>query len=66
MNMVPMSSNNIVRNVVVGGIGFSGHQSASPPTSATSGTSVTKISCPTKPKAEFLPPASGPSPSYVR
>jgi hypothetical protein len=66
MNMVPMSSNNIVRNVVVGGIGFSGHQSATPPTSTTSGTNITKISSLTKPKAEFLPPASGPSPSYVR
>jgi hypothetical protein len=65
MNLVPMSSNNIVRNVVVGGIGFSGHQSASSPTS-TSGTNVTKISSLTKPKAEFLPPSSGPSPSYVR
>jgi hypothetical protein len=66
MNLVPMSSNNIVRNVVVGGIGFSGHQSASPPSCTTSGTSVTKISSLTKPKAEFLPPSSGPSPSYVR
>jgi hypothetical protein len=66
MNLVPMSSNNIVRNVVVGGIGFSGHQSVSSPTSTTSATSVTKISSLTKPKAEFLPPLSGPSPSYVR
>lgn len=66
MSLVPMSSNNIVRNVVVGGIGFSGHQPASPPTSTTSVTSVTKTSSPTKPKAEFLPPSSGPSPSYVR
>jgi hypothetical protein len=66
ISLVPMSSNNIVRNVVVGGIGFSGHQPASPPTSTTSVTSVTKTSSPTKPKAEFLPPSSGPSPSYVR
>lgn len=66
MGLVPMSSNNIVRNVVVGGIGFSGHQPASPPTSTTSATIATKTSSPTKPKAEFLPPSSGPSPSYVR
>jgi hypothetical protein len=66
MSLVPMGSNNIVRNVVVGGIAFSGHQPASPPTSTTSGASVTKISSSTKPKAEFLPPSSGPSPSYVR
>ncbi|XP_069704181.1 zinc finger protein 40 isoform X2 [Periplaneta americana] len=64
MNLVPMSSNNIVRNVVVGGIGFSGHQPSSPP-SSTSGTGINKSSSPTKPKAEFLPPSSGPSPSYV-
>jgi hypothetical protein len=66
MSLVPMGSNNIVRNVVVGGIAFSGHRPASPPTSTTSGANVTKISSPTKPKAEFLPPSSGPSPSYVR
>jgi hypothetical protein len=66
MSLVPMGSNNVVRNVVVGGIAFSGHQPASPPTSTTSGANVTKISSPTKPKAEFLPPSSGPSPSYVR
>jgi hypothetical protein len=66
MGLVPVGSNNIVRNVVVGGFAFSGHQPASPPTSSTSGPSVTKTSSPTKPKAEFLPPSSGPSPSYVR
>lgn len=66
MSLVPMGSNNIVRNVVVGGYSFSGHQPASPPTSSTSGASVTKTSSPAKPKAEFLPPSSGPSPSYVR
>ncbi|XP_023716057.1 uncharacterized protein LOC111869078 isoform X4 [Cryptotermes secundus] len=65
MSLVPMGSNNIVRNVVVGGYSFSGHQPSSPPTSSTSGASVTKTSSPTKPKAEFLPPSSGPSPSYV-
>jgi hypothetical protein len=65
MSLVPMSSNNILRNVVVGGIAFSGHQPASP-ASSTSVTGVTKTSSPTKPKAEFLPPSSGPSPSYVR
>lgn len=66
MSLVPMGSNNIVRNVVVGGYSFGGHQPSSPPTSSTSGASVTKTSSPTKPKAEFLPPSSGPSPSYVR
>jgi hypothetical protein len=66
MNRVPMGSNNIVRNVVVGGIAFSGHRPASPQASTTSAASATKISSPTKPKAEFLPPSSGPSPSYVR
>jgi hypothetical protein len=66
MSLVPMSSNNIVRNVVVGGIGFSAHQPASPPVSTACGTNITKTSSPPKPKAEFLPPSSGPSPSYVR
>ncbi|PSN44286.1 hypothetical protein C0J52_12964, partial [Blattella germanica] len=64
MNLVPMSSNNIVRNVVVCGIGFTGHQPASPPTSS-SGAGGNKNVSPAKPKAEFLPPSSGPSPSYV-
>ena len=57
--------NNIVRNVVVCGIGFTSHQPASPPTSSNSA-AVNKNISPVKPKAEFLPPSSGPSPSYVR
>nr|CAD7571115.1 unnamed protein product [Timema californicum] len=61
-----VSSNNIVRNIVVSGLSFNTHHlSNSPPPVNTTSSNVVNCSQLGKPKAEFLPPSSGPLSTYV-
>nr|CAD7402109.1 unnamed protein product [Timema cristinae] len=61
-----VSSNNIVRNIVMGGLSFNTHHlSTSPPPVSTTSSNVVNCSQLGKPKAEFLPPSSGPLSTYV-
>ncbi|CAG2054281.1 unnamed protein product [Timema podura] len=61
-----VSSNNVVRNIVVGGLSFNTHHlSTSPPPVSTTSSNVVNCSQLGKPKAEFLPPSSGPLSTYV-
>nr|CAD7427772.1 unnamed protein product [Timema monikensis] len=61
-----VSSNNIVRNIVMGGLSFNTHHlSTSPPPVSTISSNVVNCSQLGKPKAEFLPPSSGPLSTYV-